>query len=94
MPVMSNAPSARRRVKLSVMVAPDLLRAVDDFVAKHPELDRSKVVDEALSLWYARQQAEAMERQYAEPASAEEQQEQAAWRRIQQTAAERIFRSR
>jgi hypothetical protein len=91
---MSNALSARRRVKLSVTVAPDLLKAVDSFLTEHPELDRSKVVDEALSLWYARQQAEAMERQYASPPSPQEQQERAAWRRIQQTAAKGIFGSR
>ena len=85
---------ARRRVKVSVTVEPDLLRAVDAFVEAHAGVDRSRVFDEALYLWYARQQEEAMEAQFAAVPSPEEREERVAWRRIQAAAAERIFRRR
>ena len=38
------------RVKVSVSVDPDLLNAVDSFVREHDELDRSKVIDQALKV--------------------------------------------
>lgn len=81
----------RRRAKVSVTIAPDLLHAVDAFVRDHPGLDRSKVVDDALSLWYAREQDRAMVEQFSAPVSPEEAAERAEWRRIQRAAAERIF---
>ena len=81
----------RRRLKISVTVDPDLLKAVDRFVANHRDLDRSKVVDDALFLWYARQQERAMEEELTAPQSLTEQEERATWRRIQRAAAERIF---
>lgn len=83
--------TSERRTKVSVTVAPELLRAVDAFVLDHPGFDRSKVVDEALSLWYAREQAKAMEEQFTAPVSETEQAERAEWRRLQRAAAERIF---
>jgi len=89
---MAQRAAERRRVKVSVTVEPDLLRAVDAFVQAHEGSDRSKVFDEALYLWYARQQQEAMEAQFAAVPSTEEREERAAWRRIQAAAAERIFR--
>lgn len=81
----------RHRAKISVTVDPTLLKVVDAFVAQHEGWDRSKVIDEALYLWYAREQERAMEEQYAAPRSPEEQEERAAWREIQAMAAERIF---
>jgi hypothetical protein len=44
---------APRRARISVTVDPGLLRVVDSFVEAHPELNRGKVFDEALLLWYA-----------------------------------------
>lgn len=45
-----------QRVKITVTLDADLLQAVDAFVADHPGLDRSNVLDQALLLWNARQQ--------------------------------------
>lgn len=84
----------RRRVKVSVTVDPSMLQAVNAYVDEHPELDRSKVVNQALQLWYTEQQQEAMERQFAPPESAEERVEREAWRKVRRAAAERIFRRR
>jgi len=81
----------RRPVKVSVTAAPELLQAVDSFVREHADLDRSKVFDDALMLWYARRQDEAMEEQFSAPASPAEQAEHEAWRRIRRAAAERTF---
>jgi hypothetical protein len=78
-------------MKLSITVAPDLLRAVDNFVAEHPGWDRSKVLDDALTLWYAREQERAMEAQYVIPGSEREQGELADWKRVQRAAAARRF---
>jgi hypothetical protein len=82
----------RNRVKISATVDAQLIKAVDAFVAAHPGFDRSKVIDEALWLWYAREQDRAMEEQFAPPQSGTEQQERAAWRRIRRAAAKRLFR--
>ncbi len=87
----SSRPAVRKRAKVSVTVAPDLLAEVDRYVAAHPGTDRSKVFDEALWLWYAREQQRQMEEQYAEPEPPEVEAELAAWRRIQRAAAERLF---
>ena len=89
---MTSAPAAvRHRAKVSVSVDPLLLQAVDSFVEAHPETDRSRVVDEALSLWYARQQEQAMVAQFSAPVSAVEAAEQADWGHIQRRSAGRIF---
>ena len=89
--IMTARTAPQRRVKISISVDPDYLAAVDEYVAEHPELDRSKVFNEALMLWYAKRQDEAMEAQFAEPLSEEEAEEMADWRQIQRAAAERIF---
>ena len=91
---MNQNAGGRRRARVSVTVAPELLRAVDTFVAEHPEWDRSKVMDEALAHWCAAQQERAMEEQFAAPASAVEQEERAAWKGIQRAAAARRFQVR
>ncbi len=83
-----------RRIKIGATVDLLLLQAVDSFVGQHPELDRSAVIDEALRLWYARQQEQAMEEQFSAPTEATEDEERAAWRRIQAAAAERVFQPR
>ncbi|TAN33940.1 hypothetical protein EPN29_04715 [bacterium] len=76
------------RVKVSVTVDPNLLDAVDGFVQDHPGQDRSKVIDQALHQWYARQQELAMEAQYANPEQPIAS-EQRAWRSIRRSAAAR-----
>ena len=87
---MASAHAAvRHRAKVSITVDPMLLQAVDSFVEAHPETDRSKIVDEALSLWYARQQERGMVAQFSTPAA--EATERAEWRHIQRRSAERIF---
>ena len=88
---MGRTVQPRRRVKISATVDPILIRAVDSYVADHAGLDRSAVIDEALRLWCARQQALAMAAQYSasdvdEPPA----EEWAAWRAIQRAAAERF----
>ncbi len=83
-----------RRVKLSVTLSAELLRAVDAFVNERSGYNRSKVLDDALRLWYARQQEQAIEAQHRAPQDDREREEHAAWRRIQAAAAERIFRPR
>jgi len=76
------------RIKVSVTLDPDLLEAVDDFVQGNPGQDRSKVIDQALQQWYARQQDIAMEAQYAQHEKSIAS-EQTAWRAIRRTAATR-----
>jgi metal-responsive CopG/Arc/MetJ family transcriptional regulator len=88
---MSRTFSERRRMKVSVTVDPTLLQAIDAYVEEHPETDRSKVVDEALALWYARQQERAMQEQFAESPSRAELTERAAWRDVRRGAAVRAL---
>jgi metal-responsive CopG/Arc/MetJ family transcriptional regulator len=77
------------RIKVSVSVDPGLLKAVDEFVRSHDGADRSKVIDEALSLWNAARQDEAMAEQFA--ASNEPEHERTAWRATRRAAATRRF---
>ena len=88
---MSQQTVRRKRVKVSVTLAPELVRGVDRFLEAHPESDRSKVLDEALWLWFGKQQEKAMEEQFAAEQSPEELAELADWRHIQAAAAARIF---
>ncbi len=81
-------------MKVGATLDPDLMAAVDRFVDEHPGRDRSSVIDEALQLWYAAQQDEAMERQFSAPRSRKEIEERAAWKAIQGAAAARIFAKR
>jgi len=85
---------AARRAKVGATLDPELVAAVDRYVEGHPGTDRSGVIDEALRLWWARQQAEAMERQFAAPRSRREIEERKAWTAVQAAAAGRIFRRR
>jgi hypothetical protein len=81
----------RRRAKIGATVDPQLLKAVDDWIGTHPEFDRSKVLDEALRLWYAREQERAMEAQFAEPDGVDAG-EWDAWRSARRAAATRLLR--
>ena len=85
------APPTRHRAKVGTTVDPRLLRAVDEYVARHPGYDRSTVFDEALSLWHAREQERAMRAQFeaSDDVPADEQQ---AWSGIRRATAERRFR--
>ncbi len=90
--MVTSASVGRRRVKVGATLDPSLVRAVDAYVADHPDTDRSEVIDEALRLWYARQQRTAMEVQFAAPVSATEGRERASWRATRRAAALRTFR--
>ena len=57
----------RRRPKITATLDPDLLASVDAYVADHPDLDRSAVIDQALRLWRAREMERAMAAQFAAP---------------------------
>lgn len=72
----------RVRPRITVTVDPDMLDEVDAFIQEHEGTDRSQVVDKALRCWYAGILADALERQHAEPKSAVELEERAAWKRI------------
>src|SRR5947208_9951408 len=60
-------PSSRRRPKVTATLDPDLLASVDAYVAAHPDLDRSTVIDQALRLWHARELELALAVQFATP---------------------------
>lgn len=79
------------RAKVGVILSPEWARTIDRFIETHPESNRSKVVDEALWLWYAKQQEQAMQEQFAAEPSPEEAAEYAAWSRIRDAAAAIIF---
>jgi hypothetical protein len=85
------SPGERRRRKISVTVDPILLGTVDTFVAAHPEYDRSRVIDDALFLWYAQQQDRAMEAQFLAEESTVEVEEHGGWGQIQVAAVTRLF---
>jgi hypothetical protein len=57
----------RRRPKITATLDPDLLASVDAYVAVHPDVDRSAVIDAALRLWHARQLELALAAQFATP---------------------------
>ena len=54
----------RHRVKISATLDPELVAGVDAYVRKHPGTDRSQAIDEALWLWFAKEQDRAMEEQF------------------------------
>ena len=81
---------SRRRAKVSVSVDAGLLAAVDDFVAEHPDLDRSGVFDAALRLWQADQLDAALAAQYAQSDGVDPS-ERASWNAVRDAAASRMF---
>jgi metal-responsive CopG/Arc/MetJ family transcriptional regulator len=84
---MAKDASSRRRAKVSITVDPALLTAVDRFVQRHADTDRSKVMESALQSWYSARQKEAMIEQFSE--SDVQKDEQRDWQRIRRAAAER-----
>ena len=83
----------RRRPRISTTVDPLLLEAVNEWLSRHPGFDRSKVIDEALRLWYAREQERAMEEQFTTPSQLDPH-EWEWWRAIRDAAAERCLAGR
>ncbi len=81
-------------MKVGATLDPEMIAAVDRFVADNPGVDRSSVIDDALRLWYARRQEEAMERQLLAPRSDRERREGAAWKAIRRASAVRRFGGR
>ena len=79
---------ARRRARITATVDPDLLAAVDGYVASHPGVDRSGIIDDALRLWRAREIEQALEAQFAAPDGVGPG-ERAAWDAVRRTAATR-----
>lgn len=62
----------RYRVKIIATADPDLLSEVDAYLGRHPEADRSGVIDEALALWVKQRQDQAMIGQFAGPGAPEQ----------------------
>lgn len=79
------AATSRRRPKITATLDPDLLASVDVYVAAHPELDRSAVIDEALRLWRSRELELAMEAQFAAPDGVDPAERQA-WDQLRRAA--------
>jgi Arc/MetJ-type ribon-helix-helix transcriptional regulator len=79
---------SRRRPKITATLDPELLAAVDAYVAAHPATDRSAVLDEALRLWRVRQLERAMEAQFAAPDGVDPA-ERAAWDALRRAAVSR-----
>lgn len=77
-------------MKVGATLDPDLVAAVDVYVAGNPGLDRSTVIDDALRLWHARQQELAMERQLREDAGRYDA-ERSGWQTIRKATAKRRF---
>lgn len=78
------------RVKVSVTVDPEILRIVDGYVAERGDLDRSKVMEQALVLWLTERQHAAMEEQFAGDDKAPEA-ERRAWEAVRRAAVGRVL---
>lgn len=91
---MSVATRRPGRVKVGATLDPELVSAVDVYVAKHRGVDRSSVIDEALRLWHEREQGLAMERQIREDAKYYDDPDRVAWRELRDAAATRTFTKR
>ena len=87
---MSAAARSRRRPKITATLDPELLASVDAFVATHPDLDRSAVLDDALRLWRAREFERAMEVQFATPDGVDLTERQA-WDQLRRAAVTQRF---
>ncbi|HEX9015844.1 MAG TPA: ribbon-helix-helix domain-containing protein [Chloroflexota bacterium] len=72
----------RSRQKISVTVDPSLLAEVDLYVREHENTDRSRVIDEALRCWAARQLEADLLAQHGEPEPAGLAAEREAWKQI------------
>jgi hypothetical protein len=85
---MESSGSGRRRAKISVTLDPALLNAIDLYVQRHADLDRSKVMESALQHWYRGRQDDAMIAQFSRPDPVESS-GQGSWRRIRRAAVSR-----
>lgn len=84
------------RAKLSVTVDAAKVEVIDRYVAAHSGTDRSKLVDEALSLWIAAEQRRAIREQHEPLEGADEKvlrEERSAWNAIRDEAAARALAS-
>ena len=86
---MSEDTVDRRRVKISATLDPNLLQAVDLFVQESPHYSRSRVIEDALQLWWKQQLEKQMEAQYAVQSSGTIPDEWADWLHIRRAAATR-----
>ncbi len=84
---MTSAASSRRRAKVSITVDPALLQAVDRYVQRHANTDRSKVMESALQSWYSARQQDAMVEQFSEADS--DKSDQRDWQHIRRAAVRR-----
>jgi hypothetical protein len=84
---MAENPSERHRAKISATLDPDLLRAGDRFVRQSPHYSRSRVIEDALHLWWQRELDRQMEAQYEAHPSDTDADEWADWRHIRRAAA-------
>ena len=73
---------------MSISLDPALLNAVDRYVQRHADMDRSKVMETALQNWYRVRQDEAMIEQFSGPELTPPS-ELEGWRRIRRAAARR-----
>jgi hypothetical protein len=80
--------TSRRRPKITATLDPELLASVDAYVAAHPDVDRSAVIDDALRLWWARELELAMEAQFAVPDGVDPGERQA-WDQLRRAAVAR-----
>ena len=81
----------RRRAKVSVTIDPQLLSAVDLYVPKHADTDRSKVMETALHDWYRARQDEDMTEQFSGTDLVDPDERQS-WRKLRRTAASRTLK--
>ncbi|MEA2638693.1 MAG: hypothetical protein QOF51_87 [Chloroflexota bacterium] len=80
-----------KHTEIRTAVDADMLAAVDAFVRQHSGANRDSVIADALHLWLAREQDREMEAQFSGEPSALEAEERAAWRRIHDASAGRLF---
>ncbi len=80
-----------RRVKVSLSLDPAVVEYLDAYVAAHPAINRSRVVELAVREFRQRQIEAELEAQYAEPEPPEIQQELEDWRRIRRAAVQRAL---
>jgi len=73
-----------------VTVDPDIMSIVDSYVREHGDLDRSKVMEQALALWLAEQQHTAMREQFAGDDDAPEV-EKRDWEAVRRASANKVL---
>jgi hypothetical protein len=79
-----------KRAKVTISVDAALLNAIDSYVQRHGDLDRSKVMEAALQNWYSARQDEAMIEQFIDTDQTPTD-EYETWRMIRRSAASRRF---